>query len=50
MDLSLAVTAPTAGAIVTVASVAFAAPLLLVGRAADRFGARPLLLWVVALF
>jgi MFS family permease len=46
----LGVTAPTAGAIVTVASVAFAAPLLLVGRAADRFGARPLLLWGVALF
>jgi MFS family permease len=46
----LGVTATTAGAIVTVASVAFAAPLLLIGRAADRFGSRPLLLWGVALF
>lgn len=32
----LHVTANTAGSIVTVASVAFAAPLLLIGRAADR--------------
>lgn len=46
----LGVSASSAGAIVTVASVAFAAPLLLVGRAADRFGARPLLLWGVGLF
>lgn len=46
----LNVSATSAGAIVTVASVAFAAPLLLIGRAADRFGARPLLLWGVALF
>ncbi len=46
----LDVTTAAAGAIVTVASVAFAAPLLLIGRAADRFGARPLLLWGVALF
>ncbi|CAB4332744.1 unannotated protein [freshwater metagenome] len=46
----LNVTATAAGAIVTVASVAFAAPLLLIGRAADRFGSRPLLLWGVALF
>lgn len=46
----LQVSATTAGAIVTIASVAFAAPLLLIGRAADRFGSRPLLLWGVALF
>jgi len=46
----LNVTTNTAGAMVTVASIAFAAPLLLIGRAADRFGSRPLLLWGVALF
>jgi len=46
----LDVNATSAGAVVTIASVAFAAPLLLIGRAADRFGARPLLLWGVALF
>lgn len=46
----LNVSTSSAGAIVTVASVAFAAPLLLIGRAADRFGSRPLLLWGVALF
>ena len=40
----LGVSAATAGAIVTVASLAFAAPLLLIGRVADRVGARPLLL------
>jgi MFS family permease len=40
----LGVSAAMAGAIVTVASLAFAAPLLLVGRVADRVGARPLLL------
>lgn len=40
----LGVGAATAGAVVTVASLAFAAPLLLIGRIADRFGARPLLL------
>jgi MFS family permease len=39
----LGVSAATAGAIVTVASLAFAAPLLLIGRVADRVGARPLL-------
>jgi MFS family permease len=46
----LGVSAAAAGAVVTISSVSFAAPLLLVGRAADRFGARPLLLWGVALF
>jgi MFS family permease len=40
----LGVSAASAGAIVTVQSLAFAAPLLLVGRIADRIGARPLLL------
>jgi MYXO-CTERM domain-containing protein len=40
----LGVSAAVAGAIVTVSSVAFAAPLLLIGRIADRVGARPLLL------
>lgn len=46
----LNVTTKAAGAIVTIASVAFAAPLLLIGRAADRFGSRSLLLWGVAFF
>jgi MFS family permease len=40
----LGVTAAVAGAIVSVASLAFAAPLLLIGRIADRVGARPVLL------
>jgi len=40
----LNVTPAVAGAIVTVASLAFAAPLLLIGRVADRVGARPVLL------
>jgi MFS family permease len=40
----LEVSAATAGAIVTAASLAFAAPLLLIGRVADRVGARPVLL------
>jgi MFS family permease len=40
----LGVSAATAGAIVTCASLAFAAPLLLIGRIADRVGARPVLL------
>ncbi len=40
----LGVTPAVAGAIVTVASLAFAAPLLLIGRIADRVGARPVLL------
>jgi DHA2 family methylenomycin A resistance protein-like MFS transporter len=40
----LGVSAATAGAIVTCASLAFAAPLLLIGRVADRVGARPILL------
>jgi MFS family permease len=40
----LGVSAATAGAIVTAASLAFAAPLLLIGRIADRVGARPVLL------
>jgi len=40
----LGVSAATAGAIVTVASLAFAAPLLLIGRIADKVGPRPLLL------
>jgi MFS family permease len=40
----LHVSTATAGAIVTAASVAFAAPLLLIGRIADRVGARPVLL------
>ena len=40
----LGVTATVAGAIVTAASLAFAAPLLLIGRVADRVGARPVLL------
>jgi MFS family permease len=40
----LGVSPATAGAIVTAQSLAFAAPLLLIGRIADRFGARPLLL------
>jgi MFS family permease len=40
----LGVSAVAAGAIVTVQSLAFAAPLLLIGRIADHFGARRLLL------
>ena len=40
----LGVSAEIAGAIVTTASLAFAAPLLLIGRVADRVGARPILL------
>jgi DHA2 family methylenomycin A resistance protein-like MFS transporter len=40
----LGVSASVAGAIVTAASLAFAAPLLLIGRVADRVGARPVLL------
>ena len=40
----LGVTPDVAGAIVSVASLAFAAPLLLIGRIADRVGARPVLL------
>jgi MFS family permease len=40
----LHVSAAVAGAIVTAASLAFAAPLLLIGRVADRVGARPVLL------
>jgi MFS family permease len=40
----LGVSAATAGSIVTCASLAFAAPLLLIGRVADRVGARPILL------
>ncbi len=40
----LNVTPEVAGAIVTAASLAFAAPLLLIGRIADRVGARPVLL------
>jgi MFS family permease len=40
----LNVTPEVAGAIVSVASLAFAAPLLLIGRIADRVGARPVLL------
>jgi MFS family permease len=40
----LGVSAATASAIVTCASLAFAAPLLLIGRVADRVGARPILL------
>jgi MFS family permease len=40
----LGVSAATAAAIVTCASLAFAAPLLLIGRIADRVGARPVLL------
>jgi DHA2 family multidrug resistance protein-like MFS transporter len=40
----LGVTAAVAGAIVSVASLAFAAPLLLIGRVSDRVGARPVLL------
>ena len=40
----LHVSPETAGAIVTAASLAFAAPLLLIGRIADRIGARPMLL------
>jgi MFS family permease len=40
----LDVTPAVAGAIVTAASLAFAAPLLLIGRIADRVGARPVLL------
>ncbi len=40
----LGVSAAVAGAIVTAASLAFAAPLLLIGRVADRVGARPVLL------
>jgi MFS family permease len=39
----LGVSATTAGAIVTCSSLAFAAPLLLIGRIADRIGARPVL-------
>lgn len=46
----LGVTATTAGAMVTVASLAYAAPLLAVGRLAGRLGARPLLLGGVAGF
>src|SRR5262245_7104187 len=40
----LGVTPDVAGAIVSVASLAFAAPLLLIGRISDRVGARPVLL------
>src|SRR6478752_4254615 len=40
----LHVSPETAGAIVTAASLAFAAPLLLIGRISDRVGARPVLL------
>jgi MFS family permease len=40
----LGVTPAVAGAIVSVASLAFAAPLLLIGRIADRVGARLVLL------
>jgi DHA2 family methylenomycin A resistance protein-like MFS transporter len=40
----LGVTPAVAGAIVTAASLAFAAPLLLIGGVADRVGARPVLL------
>ncbi len=39
----LGVSATAAGAIVTCSSLAFAAPLLLIGRIADRVGARPVL-------
>jgi MFS family permease len=46
----LGVSAATAGAIVTCQSLAFAAPLLLIGKIADRFGARPLLLGGVVAF
>lgn len=46
----LGVSAATAGAIVTVASLAYAAPLLAVGRLAARLGARPLLLGGIAGF
>jgi len=46
----LGVSAATAGAIVTVASLAYAAPLLAVGRLAGRWGPRPLLLGGVAGF
>lgn len=46
----LGVSAATAGAIVTVASIAYAAPLLAVGRLAGRWGPRPLLLMGVAGF
>jgi MFS family permease len=40
----LGVSAATAGAIVSCASLTFAAPLLLIGRITDRVGARPILL------
>ena len=46
----LGVTPAVAGAIVSVASLAFAAPLLLIGRIADRVGARPVLLVGVVAF
>src|SRR4029079_1971574 len=46
----LDVTPEVAGAIVTAASLAFAAPLLLIGRVADRVGARPVLLVGVVVF
>jgi len=40
----LGVSNAAASAVITAQSLAFAAPLLLIGRLADRFGARPLLL------
>lgn len=50
LGADLGVSAATAGAIVTVASLAYAAPLLAVGRLAARLGARPLLLGGIAGF